>query len=131
MTRVQKNPISKEGFNAWYQGFHPLTVFNKSWTFGRSKITTEWRRKENAMGRFGGGWNWIVGIQCAPSTTIVNLLVMSVKFNRLPLCEHCHQPADYPRLHKQKPGHYGYAVKDFGEYHDACWKQLNPEGDSK
>lgn len=35
------------------------------------------------MGRFGGGWNWNLGIQVGSSTVILNLLWGSVRINWL------------------------------------------------
>ena len=40
----------------------------------RKEIT--WRR---SIGRFGGGWNWKLGVQAGDRTVIVNLLVASVR----------------------------------------------------
>lgn len=45
------------------------------WRFG---FRIYWRRKDGFMGRFGGGWNWKLGIQAGGSTVIFNLLVFDV-----------------------------------------------------
>ena len=52
----------------------------KTWKLGRLSITYNWRSKKNLWGRFGGGWNWIVGVEIGSTTTIVNLLVFSLRF---------------------------------------------------
>lgn len=56
-------------------------VARKKVTLGRVRITYEHRRKENAWGRFGGGWNWIVGAEIGGSTIIFNLLVASLRIS--------------------------------------------------
>ena len=84
-------------------------VFKKSWQLGRGQIKIEWRKKANAMGRFGGGWNWKLGISWAPSTTIIDLFVLSIRFNRLPLCEYCDRPvtsSKYDCLGEKDYAHY-------------------------
>ncbi|MBM9615247.1 hypothetical protein JWJ90_13255 [Desulfobulbus rhabdoformis] len=56
-------------------------IFNKKTTIGRLGITAEMRSKDNDWGRFGGGWNWHVGIQSGGNTVMVFLLVMSLRFS--------------------------------------------------
>ena len=53
----------------------------KQTQIGRLKMTFHWRSKKNPMGRFGGGWNWELGFQVGSRTTIVNLLVCSLRFD--------------------------------------------------
>ena len=48
---------------------------------GRLAIKFHWRSSKNLWGRFGGGWNWMLGFQSSASTLIVNLLVCSVRFD--------------------------------------------------
>lgn len=38
------------------------------------------RTRDEHMGRFGGGWQWEVGIQAGGTSVIVNLLVASIRF---------------------------------------------------
>lgn len=46
------------------------------------KTKVEFRRKkENTLGRFGGGWNWVLGFQLGSKTLIINLLVFSIRFD--------------------------------------------------
>lgn len=47
---------------------------------GRVRIKYERRFKSNLWGRFGGGWDWKVGIQAGGTTVIINLLVASLRF---------------------------------------------------
>ena len=56
-------------------------ILRKQCQVGRLHVKVEWRSSRNLMGRFGGGWNWEVGIQVGGSTLIVNLLIASVRFD--------------------------------------------------
>lgn len=41
------------------------------------------RSKDNLWGRFGGGWNWKLGIDVGGTTVIVNLLVATLRIQRV------------------------------------------------
>ncbi len=56
-------------------------IFRKEWRVGRLKTSIEWRSAKNPMGRFGGGWQWELGIQVGRTSVIVNLLVLSVRIS--------------------------------------------------
>ena len=58
-----------------------LIEIRKQTQIGRLKMTFRWRSKKNPMGRFGGGWDWELGFQVGSRTTIVNLLVCSLRFD--------------------------------------------------
>jgi hypothetical protein len=45
---------------------------------GRLKIRYERRFASNLWGRFGGGWQWKLGLQASRSTIIFNLLVATL-----------------------------------------------------
>lgn len=47
----------------------------KEWNKGRLKVVYSHRTKDEFMGRFGGGWNWKVGMQFGGGTMILSLLV--------------------------------------------------------
>lgn len=49
--------------------------------FGKLKIRFEWRSKDNFWGRFGGGWNWKLGIQVGGHTVILSLVTFSLSFS--------------------------------------------------
>lgn len=51
---------------------------------GRVHMKYERRSRKNLWGRFGGGWNWVLGVQWSRTTVIVNLLVASVRFSIRP-----------------------------------------------
>jgi len=53
----------------------------KTWNINRLEIQFEWRSKNNLWGRFGGGWNWKLGIQIGSTTIILSLLVFSLTFH--------------------------------------------------
>ena len=61
-------------------GWGSSYIFSKRWNLGRLEIKAEMRRTDGILGRFGGGWNWILGFQAGASTLILNLLVMSLTF---------------------------------------------------
>lgn len=64
-----------------YNESHPIEyVFRKGVRVGRLKTTLECRRKSNLWGRFGGGWNWHVGLQAGSCCVIVFLLVAVLRF---------------------------------------------------
>jgi len=50
---------------------------NRTWKFGRLNIRTR-NGKSDLWGRFGGGWNWKVGVQVGGRTVIFNLLTFSL-----------------------------------------------------
>lgn len=58
-------------------------VLERQYVFhiGRLRVKWEWRSKHCFWGRFGGGWNWKVGIQAGGSSMIVELLVCSLRFD--------------------------------------------------
>ncbi|GAG70054.1 unnamed protein product [marine sediment metagenome] len=53
----------------------------KKFTVGRLEIEFRWRSKKNLMGRFGGGWNWALGFKGLGRTTIIFLLICSIRFH--------------------------------------------------
>lgn len=52
--------------------------------FGRLAISFSWRSPKNFMGRFGGGWNWNVGIVASRNTVLLHLLVCTLRFDVKP-----------------------------------------------
>jgi len=50
---------------------------------GRVRIKYERRFKSNLWGRFGGGWNWKVGVQAGGNTVIIDLLVAMLRITLL------------------------------------------------
>lgn len=52
--------------------------------FGRLAIRFSWRSSKNLMGRFGGGWNWNVGIVASRNAVLFHLLVCTLRFDIKP-----------------------------------------------
>jgi hypothetical protein len=55
-------------------------AIHKRWSIGRLKIKFSMRRSDGFMGRFGGGWNWKVGIQASERTVLLSLLIAELSF---------------------------------------------------
>lgn len=49
---------------------------------GNLDITFRHNKKDRLFGRFGGGWNWALGIQVGTRTIIINLLIMSIRIEK-------------------------------------------------
>ncbi len=47
----------------------------------RLNIAIEWRRKCPLWGRFGGGWNWKIGISIGGRTIIINVLLFTIRIS--------------------------------------------------
>lgn len=39
------------------------------------------KRNDGIMGRFGGGWNWKLGIQAGGRTVLISLLIMEISIS--------------------------------------------------
>lgn len=48
---------------------------------GRLKVQFEWRSKKCFMGRFGGGWNWHLGIMWSGRTFVIFFLMCMLRFD--------------------------------------------------
>jgi hypothetical protein len=67
-----------------YNADHPTEyVARFGFRLWRLRARFTWRRSANLWGRFGGGWNWKVGIQVGGRTAIVSLLVADLAFDIL------------------------------------------------
>lgn len=47
----------------------------KSWEYGRLAVAFSARSSDGWMGRFGGGWNWKLGVQIGGGTALFSLLI--------------------------------------------------------
>ncbi len=56
--------------------------FTKKFSLWKYSIRIEERSKDNLWGRFGGGWDWKLGIQIGGSTIIISLLVGEIIINK-------------------------------------------------
>ena len=52
----------------------PGKEIRRTWRIRRLEVTYSRRSKENLWGRFGGGWNWKLGVSIGRTTVIVDLL---------------------------------------------------------
>ena len=48
---------------------------NRHWYLCGLHFKFSWRRKSGWPGRFGGGWNWKLGVQAGSGTVLFSLLV--------------------------------------------------------
>jgi hypothetical protein len=51
----------------------------REWSFRGWAIKYSHRSKQATMGRFGGGWNWKLGIQTGERSVLISLLVSELK----------------------------------------------------
>ena len=58
----------------------PKTEVTRKFAIGKLRIVYNRRSKKNLWGRFGGGWNWKIGVDVGGSTVIINLFVCSIRF---------------------------------------------------
>lgn len=61
--------------------WHSEYFLKKEWRRGRFVVGISWRSGKSAMGRFGGGWQWKIGLQGSSSTVIVSLLILEVRIS--------------------------------------------------
>lgn len=55
---------------------------NKKWRIGKREVCFHWQSKNNLWGRFGGGWNWKLGVQIGGSTIIISLLICEIRVGK-------------------------------------------------
>jgi len=62
------------------------TVRHGLWsiTVGRFEVRYSRRSSKNLWGRFGGGWNWAIGVQVGPTTVYFQLLIAELFFTLKP-----------------------------------------------
>lgn len=78
-TEEAKRNIAATG-NVW--GTTTKYIYNRVFVLLGRKIRIQQKRKSNAWGRFGGGWNINFGFQVGGSSVIINLFVMSIRIER-------------------------------------------------
>ena len=62
----------------WLNGGDIQYVVKFSRAIGRLEIFVSMRSKNNAWGRFGGGWNWKLGLQAGGRTVVISFLIIEV-----------------------------------------------------
>jgi len=55
----------------------------KEWRVLGLRIVFHWQSRNSFWGRFGGGWNWELGFAAGGRTVIINLLIASLRIERL------------------------------------------------
>lgn len=59
-------------------------LVNKRFTLGNREVRIQQRSRRSHMGRFGGGWQWNIGVQWATlDCVIINLLVLSIRISKV------------------------------------------------
>ena len=71
--------ISKDKFRSWLNGNEPTMLYKIEWQWGGLKFNLSQRHGDNAMGRFGGGWQFKLGVDIGGSDLIVNYGVGSIR----------------------------------------------------
>jgi hypothetical protein len=61
----------------------PLKEVRRQWRVGHWRFSYSRRSSKNMWGRFGGGWNWKLGMDIGGSCVILNLLVSSLRIERV------------------------------------------------
>lgn len=61
-------------------------LFKRKLCLGRMRIGINMRRgpSHSALGRFGGGWNWKLGLAVGGTTVLLFLFVLTVTFSWTP-----------------------------------------------
>lgn len=61
--------------------WHSDYVVSKQWETPLLKINFDIHNNKGLMGRFGGGWNWKLGIQVGGRTIVLSLLVAELSIS--------------------------------------------------
>ena len=59
-----------------------MKEWDKEITIGKIKLSSEHRKPNNLFGRFGGGWNWMLGFRLGDTTLIIHFLVFDVRISK-------------------------------------------------
>ena len=60
----------------------PKEEIFKEWSLLGIEIRFRWRSKNNLWGRFGGGWNWVLGFKVSGRTISLQLLICTLTFHK-------------------------------------------------
>ena len=76
LSRLKGQPVPPDGYSGirW--------VAHRRWCLNDYEITYSHRSPSSPMGRFGGGFQWEVGVQVARRMVIINLLVSALVIQR-------------------------------------------------
>lgn len=56
----------------------PVVRIYRTWKVWNLRVRFSWRSRKNLGGRFGGGWNWKLGLTAGGRTVAIHLLVAEV-----------------------------------------------------
>lgn len=73
-----KNPAVRRSFERWCQGLGPEYSFKKSVIIRGIGIRVEQRKGDPIFGRFGGGWDFELGIQASDTTVMAHYGIGSI-----------------------------------------------------
>lgn len=65
-----------------YNRANPPIEITKKTKFAGFEIVFNWRSSKNLWGRFGGGWNWKLGVMIGGTTVILDILIFSIRINK-------------------------------------------------
>lgn len=78
LTDEEKGIIGIVRFNKL---FHIIKKIDIKFHLGIFRFHIEMRSRKNLWGRFGGGWNWELGLQISRKTIIINWLIGSIRID--------------------------------------------------
>ena len=79
-SKLANDNIARTG-NVWGHDFEYDYRFRIKLPF-KYYASFEQKKSGQFMGRFGGGWNYVLGIQISGNTIIINLFIMSIRIGR-------------------------------------------------
>ena len=60
-----------------------MKEWDKAAIIGKIKINSKHSNPNNLFGRFGGGWNWMLGFRVGGSTVILHFLVFDIRITKV------------------------------------------------
>lgn len=87
MKKIEERPVINQKVTTEENGWLAIMRLNKLWLtkevrksirIGQLTIEYHWRSKDNLWGRFGGGWNWELGLQIGEKTILIHCLVFTI-----------------------------------------------------
>jgi len=58
--------------------WHSDYIIKKEIIIWKCRLKISWRSSKSVMGRFGGGWNWKIGLQWGKTTLLISLLILEI-----------------------------------------------------
>jgi hypothetical protein len=80
-----KSAVNLAVLRNWYEntetGRAVPEPFEKKWQWGRLKFSYEHRSSKEFWGRFGGGWQYKIGVDIGSSTVLIHLVVSTLRID--------------------------------------------------